>query len=358
MRRGLFALAVLAVLLCGAVYAWCTRFGSTPPFRDAQGHIAAGSIAEYRPLKIGGVTQWVLIRGRDARAPILIWLSGGPGSDETFLLRHFDSALEDHFLVVYWTQRGTGRSYNSSLSKAGMNITRFVADLDELVDYVTTRFHRSKVDLAGHSWGTAIGSKYMAAHPDKVAAYAGIGQLTNEVESDRLGAEFALREARARRDAEAIAALSRLGPPPYSMAALQQQRACVSKFGGAFYRPVPFYRLVWDSYSAPEATWFDLRQFSPGETFSLETLWPQIARFDIANRGMHFAMPVAIFAGRHDYQVSAKLAHDYYEKLDAPLKRFVWFEDSAHSPNFEEPAKFTRELTAFLDAANARRTGL
>ena len=51
------------------------------------------------------------------------------------------------------------------------------ADLDALVDAVCERFHQEKVILVGHSYGTMVGSKYAIDHPDKVAAYIGVGQM-------------------------------------------------------------------------------------------------------------------------------------------------------------------------------------
>ena len=48
--------------------------------------------------------------------------------------------------------------------------------------------------------------------------------------------------------------------------------------------------------------------------------------------------------GRYDYTASYPLALDYFDKLDAPLKGFYTFENSAHSPAFEEPENMLRVL--------------
>ena len=156
-------------------YLYIGRNGSTPPFRTAAGLVDPASIAEMRRVRLGGVDQSIVIRGRDANAPILIWLHGGPGLDATGMWRHFNGALEEHFVVVYWTQRGTGRSYATNISPASMRISQFVSDLDELITYLTLRFHQRKVVLVGHSWGSTIGVAYTQAHPQKVAAYVGTG---------------------------------------------------------------------------------------------------------------------------------------------------------------------------------------
>ena len=48
---------------------------------------------------------------RDAPAPLVLWLHGGPGGAERPLFRLFDAALEDHAVVAYLDQRGSGRSF-------------------------------------------------------------------------------------------------------------------------------------------------------------------------------------------------------------------------------------------------------
>src|SRR5215469_18919899 len=99
--------------------------GRTPPFRDSAGSIVPDAIAEVSWVQLGGVDQWVLIRGRSRANPLLVILHGGPGSSETALFRAFNSEIEDAFTVVYWDQRGAGRSYRRSLDPATLTIDRF-----------------------------------------------------------------------------------------------------------------------------------------------------------------------------------------------------------------------------------------
>ena len=100
---GLRRYANLAVI---ALLAACSY---TEPFVDRAGHALPMSAASMETVRLNGVDQSVWFRGRDARAPALILLHGGPGASESALFRHFDGALENSFLVVYWEQRGTGR---------------------------------------------------------------------------------------------------------------------------------------------------------------------------------------------------------------------------------------------------------
>src|SRR5262245_52276015 len=103
------------------------------------------AISEAGFVTLGGIPQWVEIRGADTEYPVLIALHGGPGMPETPLLRHFNGAVETAFTVVYWDQRGAGRSYSRTIPAASMTVDRFVADLDELVDHVRRKLGKEKV---------------------------------------------------------------------------------------------------------------------------------------------------------------------------------------------------------------------
>ena len=145
-RRLIFTLGVALLLSV----AGCT---STRPFTDAGGRVIPGSIATMEQVLIGGISQSIWFRGVDTRRPAIILLHGGPGSSESALFRHYDAALEKHFLMVYWEQRGTGRSYHSDIPRASMTIAQFERDLDVVVDLVRQRFGKNKVILLGrYDW--------------------------------------------------------------------------------------------------------------------------------------------------------------------------------------------------------------
>jgi pimeloyl-ACP methyl ester carboxylesterase len=353
MRKGLI---VLAVVGCIAALLYVGRFGSTPAFSDASGGVVAGSVAEMHRLDLGGVTQSVTIRGRSSTAPILIWLHGGPGTDETGMWRQYNAELEDHFLVVYWTQRGAGRSYHPGIPVASMTLPQYVADLHQLVRFVQTRFHQQRVTLVGHSWGTNLGVAYSQAHPGDVAAYVGIGQIANSAEGERRSYAFTLAEAERRHDSAALADLRASGPPPYRLDVIMRQRGWLDKFGGAWHKPTSMLSTILVSAKADEMTWLDGVLFKPGVDFSLGAMAPQVAHFDWIGTATHFAVPVFIVAGRFDHNTDAALAHDYFTKIDAPMKRFKWFEQSAHSPQFEEPQTFNAfMISEVLPVARSRQ---
>jgi pimeloyl-ACP methyl ester carboxylesterase len=275
----------------------------------------------------------------------LILLHGGPGASESALFRHFNSALEQHFLVVYWEQRGTGRSYHADIPSQSMTIRQLVHDLDELVDRTRQRFGKDKVVLLAHSWGTVLGTIYAYRHPEKVAAYVGVAQIADVPEARRLSWEFAMSEARKRDNAGAISELKAIGPPPYSSA--DEQLATgkwVERFGGMFHGGLSTGKLIRAALQTDEANLVDLVKFGQGNRFSLVQLEDEISRLSLSANYRSFQMPVFFLLRRYDMNTPAILAEQYFETIDAPEKRLIWFESSAHNPPFEEPNKFNRVL--------------
>ncbi|MEQ1548774.1 MAG: alpha/beta hydrolase [Chakrabartia sp.] len=340
MRKRILIITILGAL---AAFLYQGRYGSTPAFRDNVGSVVSGSVATMERINLGGVEQSIVIRGRSTKAPILIWLHGGPGQDETGMWRRYNSALEDHFLVVYWTQRGTGRSYHKDIPASSMTISQFISDLDALITHMQQRFGQQKVVLAGHSWGTSFGVAYAQTHPQEVAAFVGVSQVVNATAGEKLSYRFTLNEAKRRRNSEALRILSALGEPPYPMASIITQRKWLDEFGGgAFHKPTSLINLMWQSFSASEVTLLDGIHYQTGVDFSQNALAKENAGVDWWSNATKFDMPVFIMSGRFDSNTPSGLQKAWFDRIKAPLKMHRWFEKSAHSPLFEESVAFNQ----------------
>lgn len=346
-RRLLGVGGVLLVLGCGI---------HTRPFVDDAGRPIPGSVATMETITLGGVRQAVWFRARNAAAPPLILLHGGPGASESALFRHYDAGLENHFTVVYWEQRGTGRSFHDDIPRSSMTIAQMLADLDALVDTVRSRFGHDRVVLLGHSWGTILGTLYAHEHPEKVAAYVGVAQIADFAEGERVSLEWALAQASARDDEHALDALHAMSPRPRSVSQELALGRWVERFGGTFCGGLSTGKLIWVALRTDEAGIMDLVRFGKGNRFSLEALRGEYARIDLT-RVQRFAVPIVFMLGRHDWHVPAVLAARYFATIHAPSKRLVWFEHSAHNPPFEEPRAFVRAVVRYvLPLATTRTT--
>jgi pimeloyl-ACP methyl ester carboxylesterase len=319
--------------------------GRTAPFRDAAGGVLAGSVAEAGFWRIGDIDQWVMVRGRITDNPLLVILHGGPGSSETALLQAFNASLEESYTVVYWDQRGAGRSYNRSIPPASMTIDRFVADLDELVEALIARFGKRRVVLLGHSWGSLVGVLYARRYPAKVAAYVGVGQVADMAASEAASYAFTLAKARERDHRKAIKQLLAIGPPPHSLKSLVRQRRWLMAMGGAFGPNLSLAKVIWRGLSSPEASVLDLVRLVRGSGFSTRLLFRELLDANLQRDVRRLEVPVFFMLGRRDMQAVASVAAAYFEVLEAPHKQLIWFEASGHMAPFEEPELFNRLMT-------------
>lgn len=307
------------------------------------------AIEERGFVTLGGIPQWVEMHGADAANPVLFALHGGPGMSETPLLRHFNRDVERVFTVVYWDQRGAGRTYDKKTPPESMTVDRLIADLDELVDHVRAKQGKQKVVLLGHSWGTALGTLYAARHPEKVAAYVGTGQTGDLAASEADGYAFVLDEAKRRGNAKALAELTKLGPPPWTEQQMMVQRRWLGRFVGIF-GSLPFLTALRIILFAPGTSVFNLPKVFGGMMFSLRTLWSQVSAINLERDAPELKMPVWFLNGRNDHQVSAVVAEQYFNRLVAPKKTLVWFEQSGHFAPFEEPEKFNATMAEIARA--------
>lgn len=335
--RATRALAALGVALCGCV--------DTPDAVRSFGPASADAIARWESWDIDGVPEAVLLRGRSTRLPVAVLLHGGPGVSETALFRRYVPELEDHFLMVYWDQPGTGRSWNDEALARGLDIERMLLDLDRVVERLRSRFVRERVTLIGHSWGSALGVLYVQRHPDKVALYIGTGQVASMPAGEIVSYRFALDAARARGDVRTTAKLESIGPPPHDVDEMLVSRQAVERFGGTFRGGLSTGRLILGALSTEEASLADLVRFGAGNRASLEALWPAFSRLDLSDRVPRLDVPVLIVQGTHDRVTPTSLALGWFERLQAPCKRIVRIEDAAHNVPFERPDAFVNAIT-------------
>ena len=344
----------LAILIFGLASAIIlTSRTSTPPFLDADGEVLPESIAEERHVKLGGVEQYVLLRGRSRTAPLLVYVHGGPGGSETPFLRLYNAELENDFLTVYWDQRGTVKSFDARLDPTELTIARMTADLRELIDLLLAEFNQDQVLLIAHSWGTILALEHVAAHPETVAAYISISQITNQMANDTEAFLWSLDEARACGDAKAISDLEALGQPPYTAKEKLTQDRYLNRLGGVFVEPQSNLNLLRSVLAMPEFAWPDFIAFLRGNVFSIEALWPEQQDYDAYKRHPKIEVPIILMLGRCDRVVSPRLGAEYLATLEAPDKELIWFEKSAHMVPFEEPEKFNAAVRQI-----ARRVGM
>lgn len=343
---GISLITIIAITAIIAVVLFLTKNTHTKPFTDNKGNIIKESIAEQLFLSLGGINQWVLLRGQNVHNPILIFLHGGPGISLHALFRYFYRDLEKHFIVAGWDQRGAGKSYSSSIPTESIKLDTFISDLHELICYLKKRFNQEKVYILGESWGSLLGITYANRYPDDVIAYIGTGQISNMQEATKLAYDFAITQAKKQKNQKAIAQLQKIKHPLNDSI---KDRFVLSnwlmKLGGCLYQKTQ-YPISWfiGMLRTDEYAWPDLLKIGPGTKISFNGLWSEIFNTNLFVQIPELKVPAYFFVGKHDYNTSSKLAAQYFQLLKAPKKELVWFENSGHNPMFEEPDKFKEAL--------------
>ena len=208
-------LFLLIPLLLVAVVIYSQWTAHTPAILGADGKNLPGSIASLEKVKLGGVDQWLIIRGHDVNKPVLLFLSGGPGASESARVLRFNSELEKHFVVVIWEQRGCGKSYPSLNPKSDLTIDQYVSDVIELSELLRVRFKEQKIYLVGHSWGTIIGALAAQQRSDLFHAYIGTAQMVDVRATDQMIYDLVLEHSIQTGDTDFAQTLEKQGPPPY-----------------------------------------------------------------------------------------------------------------------------------------------
>jgi len=315
----------------------------------------AASIKRSEHLTFDGTKMYLLTRGADRSAPVLLWLHGGPGGAERPLFRYFNSELENHFLVVYWDQRGAGRSFDPKADPHRLTIAQHVVDLDAVVDHLRQSFGQDKVILMGHSWGAALGLVYAHAHPDKVAAFIGVNPMVSMREGQQAEYDFVLAEASRCKDNGALARLRKIGPPPYKeVGQVLAIEKLVQRYGGVFHKEPRRTWIMVRAISRGLVTPWEIPGLIHGNNVSLEAMNQELLALDLARSVPSTGVPVLFFLGRYDRHADGKLAATYFTTLLAPVKRLVWFEKSAHNVPFEEPRLFNATVVRELQSIGVR----
>jgi len=303
----------------------------------------------------------MFIKSKDVNNPVLLFLHGGPGMPEYWLTQWYPTGLEAYFTVVWWEQRDAGLSYSSNMPPETMTAEQFIADTHAVTQYLLKRFGREKIYLMGHSWGSYIGIQAAARYPELYYAYIGTGQISYQIQSEQLAYAYALDYYKKAGDRKMVQKLEAAPPtltvplPPAYMAlrdpymhgaGIGTTHSMKSVVSGIFLPSLQFREYT----LAEKLNLWRGKIISRSKNFSL---WDKMQVTDLSQVVTELAIPVYFLEGRYDYTCAYPLAKDYFDKLKAPVKGFYTFENSAHSPMFEEPQRMLDILLTDVLAGTA-----
>jgi len=300
---------------------------------------------------INGADQGMFLEPAAEDSPVLLFLHGGPGMPEHWLNRRYPTRMGEAFTVAWWEQRGAGLSYRPGVPAATMTVEQHIADTLEVARYLCRRFGVEKVHLMAHSWGSFVGLQAAARAPELFHSYIGMAQVTHQIASEQEAYRFMLEQYRARGERRMVRRLERApvtGQIPLPRRYETVRDAAMHRLGVGTTHDMRsvITGIFLPSWTSPDYTLREKLNLWRGRWFSRSFgIWEQVLATDLTRLVTRLQIPAYFLHGRHDATVSYPLAKSYARSIEAPRVGFYTFENSAHSPAFEEPDRTLRILT-------------
>ena len=335
-------------------------------FKKREFRIATSGIDSVEKVRLGGVEQTVLIQAENPTKPVLLFIHGGPcmpvpgvvSRGQDYAVSTTTKELVKHFVVVFYDQRGAGKSYDKNTPAESMRVEQYITDCNELVDVLRSRFNQEKIYVAAHSWGSIIGLNMALRYPEKLHAYFGISQILNWTNNDKLCYDWVVNKAKQANDQKTLKKLYELGQPPYLKV----------KQWTEFRRPLIKYNsMVYKSETVKHPGMIGgLKQFFTSSEYSLmdifhsfysaynltytQELIEDFAKINL-NQLQKVETRIAFLHGTKDAHVEGKPVETFFNNLEAPLgKDMVWYENSSHMFHPEDARKIEKYIIDFAHA--------
>lgn len=307
---------------------------------------APAGIAEASFVRVGGLEQWVQIRGENRSNPVLLVLHGGPGMPYAPFTPLFRT-WEQHFTVVFWDRRGVGKTLarHGESASGVISFDRLAADGLELSEYLRERLGQDKILLLGHSVGSVVGVLMAKRRPELFAAYVGTDQIVDMAANEAVSYRMLVDRVHASGDAAVERSVAEVGPPPYTDAdrwfRKQQLISATDPVSKSFEN-----RLFPMILTAPDYTLLDMMAVGKGLKYSARALLAEMMSLDVRSLGLAFATPVVFILGENDVLDPTALAVSYFDTITAPSKKLVVLTGAGHNAMLMFPGRFLDALLA------------
>jgi pimeloyl-ACP methyl ester carboxylesterase len=345
-------LKILALGMAGILLLIGMAVGGALGYRAHRQHRNAEALAIRTPngidqgryVEIGGLRQWLQIRGEDRGNPVLLFVHGGPALSMIPFTYRSMRAWEKYYTIVSWDQRGAGRTYflNGGADQTATGMDQIISDGIQVAEVSRGLLHKDKIIVLGESFGSAVSLEMVRRRPDLFYADVGTGQVVDMRRAEGLTYEMLLRQVRAAHAEKSLKQLLAAGPPPYTDPSLQAQEQRIE----AAYPSESEDTLAQDFLYAPGYSVRESFELIAGATQHRAKLVAEIMNYKAARRGARFEVPVFFFQGSQDMVAPVKLAAEYMNEISAPRKALAVIPGGGHDAYILLSQRFLEELSA------------
>ena len=334
-----------------ANWSWITTILVAAVAATSNAQTSGARIDQTAFVPIGGIEQWISIRGDDRANPVLLVVHGGPGEVQ-WPQAEIYKPWEKAFTVVQWDQRGAGHTFGRYGTKTpDVTLARISMDGVELAEYLCRDLGKKKIIVLGHSWGSIVATRMVQTRPDLFAAYVGTGQVTSWAAMVNTQYDLVLAKARRDGDQTSIRQIEADRPDP---ANARQYFSFSSKY---------HVRSLWP---ASDQAWLQhlrsqlpelqasnpeqFKYFEEGSAFQAEHVLPDQLATNLPRTACDIDIAYFVIQGKDDIVTPTQAAVEYFKCIKAPKKELILIANAGHFAFMTASGQFLEALTSKVRA--------
>lgn len=222
-------------------------------------------------------------------------------------------------------------------------------DLYEVIQYLKKKYHKQKIVLLGHSWGSVLGTTFIRKHPEDIAYYIGTGQVISMLENEQVGYDKVKNLITQAGDKKSLSKLRKIGTYPGNK----------MTFDSAFLKRCSEVRKLQAKYQLSSDDSFvsvikmikksPISQFSDFIAFTKifkanRKVYNFLSDFNLWSESREYKIPMYYILGGNDWQAPFVIAEKYFKEIIAPRKKLYIVPNARHMTAMDQPELFYKAL--------------
>lgn len=296
---------------------------------------SATGIEEETIVEIGGIKQYLNIRGQNISNPVILVLHGS--MPMTTIIHSYQISWEQNYTVVNWDRRGAGETYylykkEADRIKETLTFEQMLKDTDGVVDYLRNRFNKDKIIILADSEGTSFAPVYVQRHPQKILAYVGSAQINQCEMNMKLCQSHLMEMAKNKNDVKTYDEIKSL-----QLSAIDGRSFIVSQERLAKYAErylcgngaKETIKMIVDSWFSPYGRLAHMGYFGIANEYNMSIL-DYAVTVDFTEQNAHYEIPMVFIYGKEDW-ITRYTIHNFFEAIEAPEKYIFSIDEGGHN---------------------------